>query len=109
MGKSRKARADYPEFYPKLCNKWWDGYQGQKSVIMDDVGMDHKCLGQQLKLWGDRYGVILETKGGAVSNNFDTIVVTSQYTIEQIWHDDPKTIEAITRRYKVIHMNNPLM
>lgn len=46
IGKSRLARERYPDFYPKLCNKWWDGYQGQKSVIMDDIGLDHKCLGQ---------------------------------------------------------------
>lgn len=37
VGKSRKAREDYPEFYPKLCNKWFDGYKGEKVVIMDDL------------------------------------------------------------------------
>lgn len=49
----------------KLCNKWWDGYQGQENVIMDDIGQEHKCLGQQLKIWADRYACVLETKGGA--------------------------------------------
>lgn len=37
---------------------------------MDDIGKDHKCLGQQLKIWSDRYGCILETKGGAVIDNY---------------------------------------
>ncbi len=45
VGKSRLARELYPNAYPKLCNKWWDGYQGQKAVIMDDIGMEHKVLG----------------------------------------------------------------
>lgn len=45
IGKSKKARELYPDAYPKLCNKWWDGYKGEKNVIMDDIGLDHKCLG----------------------------------------------------------------
>lgn len=77
IGKSRKARADYPNSYPKLCNKWWDGYQGQESVIMDDIGKEHHVLGQQLKIWSDRYGCILETKGGAVVDNYQHFIVTS--------------------------------
>lgn len=44
-GKSRLARDKFPNSYPKLCNKWWDGYKGQETVIMDDIGKDHKVLG----------------------------------------------------------------
>lgn len=106
VGKSRYAREQYPDHYPKLCNKWWDGYQGQKNVIMDDIGLDHKCLGQQLKIWADRYGCILETKGGALPSNYDWFVVTSQYSIDEIWDDIP-TREALRRRFKVIHMSEP--
>lgn len=101
-GKSRIARRDYPDAYPKLCNKWWDGYQGQKNVIMDDIGPEHKVLSQQLKIWADRYGCILETKGGALTSEYENFVVTSQYSIEEIFVDDTKTIEALRRRFKVI-------
>lgn len=104
VGKSWTARQKFPGAYPKLCNKWWDGYQGQANVIMDDIGLDHKCLGQQLKIWADRYGCILETKGGALGSAYKNFVVTSQYSIEEIWAGDEKTIEALRRRFKVTHI-----
>lgn len=100
-GKSRMAREQYPDAYPKLCNKWWDGYQGQKNVIMDDIGLEHKCLAQQLKIWADRYGCILENKGGAMASNYEKFVITSQYTIDDIFEDE-KTREALHRRFKCI-------
>lgn len=88
VGKSRRARQDYPDHYPKLCNKWWDGYQGQKHVIMDDLAPEHKVLAQQLKIWADRYGVILETKGGAVTDKYEKFVITSQYSPEEVFLAD---------------------
>lgn len=73
---------------------------------MDDIGLDHKVLGQQLKIWSDRYGCVLETKGGAIADGYSDFVVTSQYSIEEIWEDEP-TRDALKRRFKVIHMSDP--
>lgn len=73
---------------------------------MDDFGPEHRVLGQQLKIWGDRYGCILETKGGAMASRFDRFIVTSQYSIDDIWADDEPTRLAIKRRFKAIHMVN---
>jgi len=103
VGKSRKARADYPDAYPKLQNKWWDGYQGQEYVILDDFDMD--SLGHHLKIWADRYGFIAETKGGALRIRPRIFCITSNYS-----PDDPHfkwddvTRAAIRRRFHVIEM-----
>ena len=39
-------------YYPTLNNKWWDGYQSQKVVIMEDVDKETvKFLHHHLKIW----------------------------------------------------------
>lgn len=104
-GKSRWVREHCPaaELYPKLCNKWWDGYTGQKFVVMDDFGPQHVVLAQQLKIWADRYGCILETKGGAVADNYEWFIITSQYQPIEIFKDQ-RDLEAINRRFKIFNI-----
>lgn len=104
-GKSRKARADYGQdgFYYKLPNKWWDGYQQQNTVIIEDFGKEHHVLGYHLKIWADRYAFLAEEKGGATSVRPARIVVTSQYRIADIWMDD-ETVAALERRFTVVDM-----
>lgn len=101
-GKSRYARANYPDSYLKPANKWWDGYNGQKSVILDDWDPSHsKFLTYHLKMWSDRYAFTAEIKGGAIKIRPDVFIVTSQYSIEECF-EDCASRDAIRRRFKVI-------
>lgn len=97
-GKSRAVKKFSPTAFPKNRTPWWDGYNGEEVVVMDDVDKYDVKLGGLLKDWGDRYAKTLEVKGGVVTDNWKHFIVTSNYTIGEIW-DDSSTQEALYRRY----------
>lgn len=104
-GKSRNARINYPKSYMKMCNKWWDGYQGQESVIIDDLDKNHACLGHHLKIWSDHYAFLAETKGGVSLIRPKQIIVTTQYQINEIF-EDAALVEALSRRFKIVEFQS---
>jgi len=108
VGKSRSVREDLQErgekWYIKNCNKWWDNYQGEPNVIIDDFDKQRACMGHDLKIWADHYAFNAEIKGSSMPIRPKRIIVTSNYTPEQIWPDDPELAEAIRRRFKFLHM-----
>lgn len=98
-GKSHCARSFSDSFYIKEQNKWWDGYDGELNVILDDL--DTGVLGHHLKIWADRYACKGETKGGTIYLRHQRFIVTSNYPPEHFWPDDAVMVEAIVRRFKV--------
>ena len=101
-GKSRSAREQYPGAYYKMCNKWWDGYQGESTVIIEDIDTNHKCLIHHLKLWGDHGPFLAETKGGAINIRPERIIVTSNCRLTEM--AEGVHLEAMQRRYEVTDM-----
>ena len=80
-------------------NKWFDGYNNEKVVVLDDFGLDHKFMGYELKKLADRYCYMVEVKNASMYIRPELCVVTSQYKIEDIWADDDETKNALQRRF----------
>lgn len=101
-GKTRAVYARYPEAYPKPMSKWWDGYQGEETVLLDDIDPESRSwIGRFLKVWSDRYCFVAEDKGGSRKIRPERFIVTSQYSIEEIFSDN-ETRLALNRRFIVI-------
>lgn len=106
-GKSRAAwESAGVDAYPKDPNtKFWCGYQGQRSVVIDEfrgrVDISH------LLRWLDRYPVIVEIKGSSVVFAATTIWITSNLDPRQ-WYPlaDDATINALMRRLDVTHFDS---
>lgn len=107
VGKTSKAMKENPGAYLKGLNKWWDGYVDQSVVIIDDMDPYHKNLAQEFKVWAHHYPFPAETKGGSMCIRPGKIVVTSNYTIDEVW-EDPTTREAMHRRFKEIYVPSNL-
>lgn len=99
-GKSHCARAFSSDIYLKAQNKWWDGYAGERVVLLDDLDTD--VLGHYLKIWSDKYSCTGETKGGTIQLRHHMFIVTSNYPPSHFWPFDDMMRLAIERRFKVI-------
>lgn len=102
-GKSRTARTEFPDAYIKSVNKWWDDYSSQSAVIIDEWSptVSHG-LQHLLKIWADHYPFRAEVKGGSIMIRPSTIIITSNYTIDDCFLDS-RILEPLQRRFTVRH------
>ena len=109
VGKSYKVRREYTDLYIKAQNKWWDGYTGQKAVLIDDFDKQGACLSHYLKIWADIYFSTGEVKGGMVNLNYNKIIITSNYQPSEIFEGDSVLLEALLRRFDLLFVDVPLV
>lgn len=105
VGKSRRAweMAGLDGFPKDPRTKFWDGYSGQRSVIIDEFrgGIDVA----HILRWTDRYPVRVEIKGGSVPLLADTLIFTSNLSPGSWYPElDAATFAALERRLIIEHM-----
>lgn len=99
-GKTHSVKTFFDSVYNKPQSKWWDGYDGESVVLLDDF--DSGVLGHYLKIWSDKYSCTGETKGGTVHLRHKLFIITSNYYPEHFWPEDNSMCEAIERRFVLI-------
>lgn len=97
-GKSRWAYENYPELYSKSPNKWWDGYTGQTTVLLDDY-YGYIPYTELLNVL-DRYPYHAEVKCGHVWAQWTRVIITSNKPPER-WYGVGLT-PALRRRMNKI-------
>jgi len=68
----------YPNAYHKPDDKWWNGYVGQDTVVIDDFAGGHLTF-TSLKLVLDKGPFTCQIKGSHVQLEASTFVITSNY------------------------------
>lgn len=99
-GKTSWAHAEFPGAYfwspsGQGNHVWWDGYNGESTIIIDDfepAALPYEVFVRLL----DRYPLMLGVKGGTVPCEATTIVLTSN-TLPHMWYTK-QPLDAVERR-----------
>lgn len=108
-GKTRMAYDLFPErdvfIVPDIKNPWFDGYEQEKVVILDECGPDMMHY-NYLKRLTHRYPLWVPNKGSMLPWNAEIIILTAQQPLHTWWGDKltQSDADALLRRIKVFHM-----
>lgn len=106
-GKSHSVETAYPDCYKKSMDdmKWFDGYNDQECVYLEDMDIYQVKWGGMLKRLADRWPMQASIKGSMKYIRPKVVIVTSNYHPAMIW-SDPNTLEPLLRRFTVIEKLN---
>lgn len=95
-GKSLTAELCFPDAYWKSPNKWWGGYNGSSTIILDDF-YGWLPFHDMLRLL-DGYPLRVERKGGELPVTSARIIITSNRLPTQLYKDERLEMGALIRR-----------
>lgn len=102
MGKSRAAEElastiGGPFYRKPPCNKWFDGYQGENTIVFDDFTGSWLPWGVLMQIM-DRYATKVEIKGGFVELAAKNLIFTTNIHPRD-WYDAKCPVAALARRF----------
>lgn len=107
VGKTLAAREwlekDGDDAFVPVSFKWWQGYDGHRSVLLDDVRKDFCKYHEMLKLL-DRYPYRVEMKGGARQLRATKIAITAPEPPQDMWCTREDLWQLLRRISLVIHV-----
>lgn len=96
-GKTSYILDRYPDAYEKEISKYWNGYQGEDIVFIDDIDKEHGFMKPFLKRWVQQKPFKAEDKyGGIYTIRPKKILVTSNCHYSEIFPGDA----AIASRFE---------
>lgn len=99
-GKTRRVLEQVKPYIP-VSFKWWDGYQGQEAVLLDDLRPDWCKPAELLRLLDPyRYEYKVEVKGGVQHLLATKIYITTPWHPSDFWKDVNEDPKQILRRLK---------
>lgn len=100
VGKSKRCFDEHKDdVYIKDATKWWDGYYGQRCILLDEFMPSNYWTMHELLRFLDRYPFKGETKGGHVEINSPFIEITSNAELDTLFPFESKEhLDALNRR-----------
>lgn len=108
-GKSHRANAMAPSAYMKMkANKWWDGYEGEEDVIIEDYRCDFSTFSELLVLF-DKYRLRIEYKGGSQPMLAKRIFITTPKSPQETWasRTEEDVAQLMRRIENIYYFNQP--
>lgn len=101
-GKTRYCVEKHSNHYIKDGTQWWDNYDGQEAIIIDDFEAKSWPYRDFLRLI-DRYAYQGQFKGGYVNINSPYIYITCEHPPQFYWTDN-KLAQVVRRIDKIVEV-----
>jgi len=82
-------------------SKWWEGYDGHETVIIDDYRKGWCSFAELLRIT-DRYEYRVEVKGGSRQLRAKNIFITCPHPPTKVFEELDEDLTQITRRIKLL-------